>query len=171
MRVNVGIERIDTSLSLPTSKYSDNAGWDAIAVEAMELPPISKQTVSLGEGVSINGVNVGGEDDYLEGVTPIKIPLNMKVAVPDGYFMRVVGRSGVSASGILIAPGTVDAGYRGQVFATAYNLTDKPYVVEKGERIAQVIVMPYAKVDWVERDINENETERKATGFGESGRF
>ncbi|MCX7610305.1 MAG: hypothetical protein N2043_01800 [Ignavibacterium sp.] len=154
IHAQVKIERMDKTLPLPFSKYEDNAGWDVFCIEDIVLPPM--KAIETENGLTFSS-------------TPVKVPLNMKVAIPDGFFMKIVGRSGLSSKGLVTATGIVDAGYRGQVFATIYNLTDKEVKLEKGSRVAQAIILPYAKVEWIEEEVDENETLRGTNGFGSSG--
>ena len=81
-------------------------------------------------------------------------------------------RSGLAAKhgiSVLNAPGTIDADYRGEVKVILVNLSNEPFVVNPGERIAQMVVAQYAKVEWEEVEILD-ETLRGEGGFGSTGR-
>ena len=100
------------------------------------------------------------------------IPTGLFIALPDGTEAQVRPRSGLAAKygiSVLNAPGTVDADYRGEVKVILVNLSNEPFVVNPGERIAQMVVARYEKVEWDEVEILDD-TERGAGGFGSTGR-
>ena len=81
-------------------------------------------------------------------------------------------RSGLAAKfgvSVLNAPGTIDADYRGEVKVILVNLSNEPFVVNPGERIAQMVVARYEKVEWDEVEVLDD-TERGEGGFGSTGR-
>lgn len=93
------------------------------------------------------------------------------MALPDGYEGQVRPRSGLaSKSGVTVvnAPGTIDADYRGEVKVALINLGPAPFVVERGARIAQLVVAPVTRVTWEPVDALD-ETRRGAGGFGHTG--
>jgi dUTP pyrophosphatase len=135
---------LTTTLEPPRYAHHDDAGADLCAAEAVVLAPGERATV--GTGVAI--------------------------ALPEGYAGFVVPRSGLAARhGITIvnAPGTVDAGYRGEIRVTLLN-TDPatPYTVSVGDRIAQLIVMPVTRARFVKVDALPDSA-RGANGFGSTG--
>lgn len=100
------------------------------------------------------------------------IPTGLYIALPDGTEAQVRPRSGLAAKhgvSVLNAPGTIDADYRGEVKVILVNLSNEPFVVNPGERIAQMVVAQYAKVEWDEVEILD-ETDRGEGGFGSTGR-
>lgn len=100
------------------------------------------------------------------------IPTGLFIALPDGTEAQVRPRSGLAAKhgiSVLNAPGTVDADYRGEIKVILVNLSNEPFVVDPGERIAQLVVARYEKVEWDEVEVLD-ETERGAGGFGSTGR-
>lgn len=81
-------------------------------------------------------------------------------------------RSGLAAKhgiSVLNAPGTIDADYRGEVKVILVNLSNEPFVINPGERIAQMVVARYEKVEWDEVEVLD-ETERGEGGFGSTGK-
>ena len=99
------------------------------------------------------------------------IPCGFAMALPPGYEAQVRPRSGLaSRHGITMAnaPGTIDADYRGEVQIVMINHGKQPFVVERGMRIAQMVVMPVPKVNLVEVD-DLDETPRGKGGFGHTG--
>ena len=94
------------------------------------------------------------------------------MALPDGTEAQVRPRSGLAAKfgiSVLNAPGTIDADYRGEVKVILVNLSNEPFVVNPGERIAQMVIARYETVEWDEVEVLD-ETERGAGGFGSTGR-
>ena len=99
------------------------------------------------------------------------VPTGIYMALPDGTEAQVRPRSGLAAKfgiSVLNAPGTIDADYRGEVKVILVNLSSEPFVVNPGERIAQLVVARYEKVEWEEVDTLD-ETDRGAGGFGSTG--
>ena len=100
------------------------------------------------------------------------VPTGLYIALPDGTEAQVRPRSGLAAKygiSVLNAPGTIDADYRGEVKVILVNLSNEPFVVNPGERIAQIVVARYEKVEW-EETVSLDETERGEGGFGSTGR-
>ncbi|TQL47925.1 deoxyuridine 5'-triphosphate nucleotidohydrolase [Homoserinimonas aerilata] len=129
---------------LPSYAHPEDAGADLTASEAVELAPGARATV--GTGTSI--------------------------ALPEGYAAFVMPRSGLAARhgiGIVNAPGTVDAGYRGEIRVTLIN-TDAsvPYSVAVGDRIAQLVIMPVVQAEFIPVD-SLSESPRGTSGFGSTG--
>ncbi len=99
------------------------------------------------------------------------IPTGIFIALPDGTEAQVRPRSGLAAKhgiSVLNAPGTIDADYRGEVKVILVNLSNQPFVVNPGERIAQMVVARYEKVEWDEVEVLDD-TDRGAGGFGSTG--
>ena len=93
------------------------------------------------------------------------------MALPPGYEAQVRPRSGLALKKgitVLNAPGTVDADYRGEVGVILYNASKEDFVIEPGERIAQMVIAKYERINW-EQVETLDETERGAGGFGHSG--
>ena len=100
------------------------------------------------------------------------IPTGLFIALPDGTEAQVRPRSGLAAKhgiSVLNSPGTIDADYRGEIKVILVNLSNEPFVVNPGERIAQMVVARYEKVEWEEVEILD-ETDRGEGGFGSTGR-
>ena len=96
------------------------------------------------------------------------IPTGLYIALPVGHEAQIRPRSGLALKHgvtVLNTPGTVDADYRGEVKVLLVNLSDVPFVVNDGERIAQMIVAKYEQVEFVEVE-QLDETERGAGGYG-----
>jgi dUTP pyrophosphatase len=100
------------------------------------------------------------------------IPTGVAVAIPEGYAGLVLPRSGHAIRhgvGVVNGPGLVDSGYRGEVTVLLINHGDDEVKFGRGERIAQLTVIPVPEVDWVEVD-GLDETDRGVDGFGSTGR-
>lgn len=100
------------------------------------------------------------------------VPTGLYIALPAGYEAQVRPRSGLAIKkgiGVLNAPGTIDADYRGEICVILINLSPDDFVVEDGERIAQLVVARHEQVTWNEVDTLDD-TERGAGGFGHTGK-
>lgn len=99
------------------------------------------------------------------------VPTGLYMALPAGYEAQVRPRSGLALKKgitVLNTPGTIDADYRGQVGVILVNLSDEEFVIQDGERIAQMVIARHEQVEWQPVEVLE-ETERGAGGFGHSG--
>ena len=99
------------------------------------------------------------------------IPTGLAVAIPKNFEIQIRPRSGLAAKSqisVLNTPGTIDADYRGELKVILINLSDKVFVVEKGLRIAQMVLCPVVKATLKEVTNLEN-TERGSGGFGSTG--
>jgi len=110
-------------------------------------------------------------DVVLEPGVPQAVPTGLAVEIPPGWEGQVRPRSGLAlkhAISMPNAPGTIDPGYRGELKVILINLGREPYRVRAGDRIAQLVIAPYAAVEWEESELNQSR--RAAGGFGSSGR-
>ena len=99
------------------------------------------------------------------------VPTGLYVELPEGYEMQVRPRSGLAAKhglSLVNSPGTVDPYYRGEIKVILVNLSNAPYELKPGERVAQLVVARFTRVEW-ERVEVLGETERGAGGFGSTG--
>jgi len=99
-------------------------------------------------------------------------PTGLRIALPPGYEAQVRPRSGLALRhglGMANAPGTIDADYRGEICVLLINLGQEPVRIERGDRIAQLIVAPVVRVAWRETEELED-TARGEGGFGHTGR-
>jgi dUTP pyrophosphatase len=100
------------------------------------------------------------------------IPTGLFMALPDGYEAQVRPRSGLALKHgitVLNTPGTIDADYRGEVGVILVNLSNTPFTIEPGERVAQMVIAKYEQAALEEVEVLD-ETERGAGGYGHSGR-
>ena len=99
------------------------------------------------------------------------IPTGLFISLPKGYEAQVRPRSGLALKRgitVLNSPGTIDADYRGEVCVILINLSTEPFIIEDGERIAQMIIARHEQAEWEQVEVLD-ETERGAGGFGHSG--
>ena len=99
------------------------------------------------------------------------VPTGVSIELPHGYECQIRPRSGLALKKgvtVLNTPGTIDADYRGEIGVILINLSNEPFTIENGERICQMIVSRYSKVEWSEVEVL-GDTERGAGGFGHTG--
>jgi dUTP pyrophosphatase len=132
--------------ALPSYQTEDSAGMDLRAdLEApVTLKPLERKLISTG----------------------------LSIELPKGFEAQIRPRSGLAYKhgiGIVNSPGTIDADYRGIIQVLLVNLSNQDFVVEDGERIAQMVIARYEKIRWEATEIL-SETERGAGGYGSTGR-
>ncbi|MBT4059985.1 MAG: dUTP diphosphatase [Euryarchaeota archaeon] len=146
-RVAVQFTKIHPDAQAPTQGSSLAAGWDLRAIE--------ETTVS--------------------SRTSAKVKTGLKIAIPAGYEGQIRARSSLGAKGLILpnAPGTIDADYRGELMVLMTWIGEgESYTIPKGERVAQLVIAPVPKVEFMEVSEEElSETERGEGGFGSTGRF
>lgn len=126
------------------------------------------------ETPSAAGMDIHAAIDAPVTLAPLQrtlVPTGLRIQLPQGYECQIRPRSGLALrSGISLVntPGTVDADYRGEIGVIVINLSDTPFTINPGERIAQMIIAPYSHVEWepVERI---DETKRGEGAFGHTG--
>lgn len=102
----------------------------------------------------------------------VLVPTGIYIALPNGYEAQIRPRSGMAAKHgitVLNTPGTIDADYRGEIKVVLVNLSNKPFTIEDGERVCQMIVTKYEQISWKEVNVLD-ETERGEGGFGHTGK-
>ncbi|XBQ16909.1 MAG: dUTP diphosphatase [Oceanicaulis sp.] len=100
------------------------------------------------------------------------VPTGLSIALPDGFEAQIRPRSGLAFKhGItcLNTPGTIDADYRGEIKIMLINLGPEPFVIERGERIAQMVIAQVSRIDWKPVE-SLDDTDRGQGGFGSTGR-
>ena len=120
------------------------------------------------------GMDVRAANEQPIKIDPLQraiVPTGLFLEIPAGYEVQVRPRSGLAAKKgitVLNAPGTIDADYRGEVCVILVNLSSEPFVVENGERIAQLVLSRHECIEWDEcRSLSESE--RGDGGFGSTG--
>lgn len=117
------------------------------------------------------GLDLRAVEDYMipSGKSAM-VRTGLRVEIPDGYVGLEFPRSGLGSRGITMrnAVGVIDSGFRGEVMCPLWNTTDKPFHVKAGDRVCQLVVMPYERCEVVERE-ELSETERGTDGYGSTG--
>lgn len=99
------------------------------------------------------------------------VPTGLYIALPEGFEAQIRPRSGLALKKgitLLNTPGTIDADYRGEIGVIVVNLSEEDFIIEDGERIAQMVIARYEKAEWEEVEVL-SETERGDGGFGHTG--
>ena len=137
----INVQRVSSLAILPTKGSVHAAGYDLNSIESLVIPSKQRKLVDTG----------------------------LKVSVPVGYYSRIAPRSGLSyKQGIVVFAGVIDSDYTGVVKVILYNSGDDDFVINVGDRIAQLIVTKIAEFDLVEVDDIEV-TKRGDGGFGSTG--
>mgnify|MGYP003326248959 CR=1 FL=1 len=142
----------------------------------MEVKVINRSSNALPEyatafaaGLDVRANNA--EPIVLKTLERAMVPTGLFLEIPAGYEVQVRPRSGLAAKKgitVLNAPGTIDSDYRGEVCVILVNLSNTDFVVEHGERIAQLVLAKHERIDWV--PVNElASSERGEGGFGSTG--
>jgi dUTP pyrophosphatase len=140
----VYVSRIDNTIPMPKYAKSGDAGADLISTIDIEISPEERQL----------------------------IPTGLSIAIPNGYVGLVHPRSGLALNhgiSIVNTPGTIDAGYRGEVKVILINHDKwKSFKIAKGDRIAQLVIQKVEQVEFIETDTLDD-TDRGSKGFGSTG--
>lgn len=134
----------------------------------------SKHPLPQYETVASAGVDLRANIDEPVVLKPLEraiIPTGLFIELPVGYEAQVRPRSGLAAKKgitVLNAPGTVDADYRGDIGVILVNLSNEPFTVESGERVAQLVIAKHEQAQWEEVEVL-SDTSRGAGGFGSTG--
>ena len=139
------IKRLSKNIELPKYETNGSSGMDLLA-------------------------NIEKQIKIEPGKTSI-IPTGISVSIPKNFEIQIRSRSGLAAKSqisVLNSPGTIDADYRGELKVILINLGNKTFVVERGARIAQMVLCPVVKAKFKEVD-SLDDTERGASGFGSTG--
>ena len=131
--------------------------------------PLPQYATAQSAGVDLRA-NVDGPIE-LRPLERRLIPTGLFIALPPGYEAQVRPRSGLAIKHgitVLNTPGTIDADYRGEVCVILVNLSNEPFMIADGERIAQMVIARHEQAEWEPVEVLP-ETERGAGGFGHSG--
>ena len=134
------VKKIHELAKLPVYGHAGDAGMDLFSVEDLTLEP--------GQAVPV--------------------PTGIQVAISQGYVGLVWDKSGISLKGVHRLAGVIDSGYRGEIKVVMINLGDEPFVVEKGKKIAQMLIQPVVSAEIIEVD-DLDDTSRGEGGFGSTG--
>lgn len=133
---------LDKGALMPQKAHPDDAGWDLFSPKPDIVPRRGSTVIDTG----------------------------VHVAIPKGYAGLLVSKSGLSTRHDLISDGLIDAGYTGSIRVKLYNLGDVSYMLDRGDKISQLVFIPIAEPDLIETTKPLPETERGDKGFGSSGK-
>ncbi|MBQ5984972.1 MAG: dUTP diphosphatase [Bacteroidales bacterium] len=131
--------------------------------------PLPSYATALSAGVDLKAFLE--EPLTLSPLQRAMVPTGLYIALPEGNEAQVRPRSGLAAKHgitVLNTPGTIDADYRGEIRVILVNLSEEPFVIQPGERIAQMVIARHERAEWIETD-ELDETVRGAGGFGSTG--
>ena len=142
----------------------------------IQIPIVNKSRHALPEYATEQsaGMDLRANIDAPVTLEPLQralIPTGLFMALPKGYEAQVRPRSGLAIKhgiGVLNAPGTIDADYRGEIKIILVNLSSEPFTINDGDRIAQMVIARHETITW-QPATELSETERGAGGFGHSG--
>lgn len=148
-----------------------------VTVELKHLPhgmdlPLPVYETEASAGMDLRAALPDGEALTLKPGDVALVPTGFAMALPVGYEAQVRPRSGLAAKHavtVLNTPGTIDADYRGEVKVILTNFGSEPFVIERGMRIAQMVIAPVTMAEWRVMD-DLDETRRGAGGFGSTGK-
>lgn len=129
---------------LPIRAHHDDAGWDLYVSRDTVIPPHGFVDVATG----------------------------VHVQLPNGYWGMLTGRSStIRKLGLLVVQGIIDTGYTGELFSAVWNLTNEPVTIRRGDRVAQLVILPNSTASTVIRQVDsfDGKTTRGSNGFGSSG--
>ncbi|MGB0925488.1 MAG: dUTP diphosphatase [Minisyncoccia bacterium] len=140
--MQIKIKKLNTNLPTPKQAYVGDAGVDVYA---------SKKTI-------------------LKPATCVAVPVGIALEIPDGYYAYITDKSGLSITNkIKTMGGVIDSNYRGEIHAGLMNLSDKEYIFEVGDKVAQMIIQKTETVQFLEVE-ELGESERGEKRFGSSGK-
>lgn len=149
----------------------------SVPVEFVTLPhgvdlPMPSYETDQAAGMDLRAAITGVDHRVLAPGKRIMVPTGFNVAIPKGYEIQVRSRSGLAAKHgvfVLNAPGTIDADYRGEIKVILFNSGDDPFLIARGDRIAQAVLAPVVQARWVEMAALDA-TDRGEGGFGSTGK-
>ena len=144
--VKILVKKLDSRVKLPSYKTIGSSGMDLMALTDKSITILPKKS-------------------YL-------VPTGISVAIPKNYEIQIRPRSGLAAKNnisVLNTPGTIDSDYRGEIKIILFNHGSDEFLINNGDRIAQIVLMPVHKIDFEEVD-NLPDTVRGEGGFGSTGK-
>ena len=145
--VKILVKKLDSRVKLPSYKTVGSSGMDLMALTDKPITILPKKS-------------------YL-------VPTGISVAMPKNYEIQIRPRSGLAAKNnisVLNTPGTIDSDYRGEIKIILFNHGSDEFLINNGDRIAQIVLMPIHKIDFEEVD-NLPDTVRGEGGFGSTGKW
>jgi len=141
--VKLKVKRIRRDAKLPSRGHRGDAGLDLFSCQECSLEPFESKPV----------------------------PTGIKVSIPEGYAGLIWDKSGISLRSIHRLAGVIDSGYRGEVKVVLINLGKDTFKIEKGMKIAQMLIQPVVDTDVMEVDSLDETSSRGQRGFGSTGKY
>lgn len=143
----------------------------------MKVKVINKSAFDLPQYETVHAAGLDLRANITEAILlkPLQrtlVPTGIYIELPDGYEAQIRPRSGLAAKhgiSLVNSPGTIDPDYRGEIKAIVVNLSDTDFELKPGERIAQMVIAQFARIEW-EQVEGLSESDRGAGGFGSTGR-
>ena len=140
----------------------------------MEIQIVNKSDNPLPKYATIGSAGMDLQANESIDLVPFKptiVKTGLYISVPDGYEAQIRCRSSVARLGIMVANGigTIDSDYRGEVGVILVNITENPFPITKGDRIAQLVIAPIVRAEWQEVEALDA-TDRGIGGFGSTGK-
>jgi dUTP pyrophosphatase len=143
----------------------------------MKIQVINKSNHVLPSYQTVNSAGMDLQANIAASITlqPTErklIPTGLYIEIPAGFEAQVRPRSGLALKKgitVLNSPGTIDADYRGEIGVILINLSNEPFIIENGERIAQIVFAQHSQAEWHEVEVL-SDTDRGAGGFGSTGK-
>ncbi|TKJ23941.1 MAG: deoxyuridine 5'-triphosphate nucleotidohydrolase [Promethearchaeota archaeon Loki_b32] len=161
--VSIPIKKLRNDTNIPQQSKLGDAGADARIIGFKKI---------IHENDKKELIEINSDTYTLKPLERIGCPLGFSTAIPEGYYFKVVPRSGVAlwdGLSIVNSPGTIDAGYRNEWMVIVVNLSNKEVTLKKGERICQIILSKMYHYKFIESD-ELPESERGLGGFGSTGK-
>jgi dUTP pyrophosphatase len=161
-------------MTQPAAQMKQNSALDHVTVQVARLPHAMDLPLPNYATLQSAGMDLCAAIDAPLTLQPGEhgmVPTGLSIALPAGFEAQVRPRSGLAAKNgvtVLNSPGTIDADYRGEIKAILINHSKTPFVIERGMRIAQMVVARHSTVDWAEVETLD-ETSRGTGGFGSTG--
>ena len=161
-KISIPIKSLGKGVSLPNQSKSGDAGADARIIGFKKI-------------VSKNGkkelIDMDSDSYTLKSLELVGCSLGFSTAIPEGYYFKVVPRSGFALEGLSIvnSPGTIDAGYRNEWMAIVINLSNKEISLKKRDRICQIILAKMYEYEFIEME-ELLDSDRGLGGFGSTGK-
>lgn len=150
---------IDEGAYMPEKAHDTDAGFDLRVPIDLKVPATKISKTMKPNGIIKDKIQVGMEI----------VDTGVHIELPKGTVGMIKSKSGLNVKHSLITEGVIDVGYTGSILVKIYNLSDKPYKFNKGDKIAQLVIMPIVEKELVQVDKLE-ETERGNGGFGSTGK-
>ena len=161
-RISIPIKRLSEDLIIPKSSKTGDAGADARIVSFKNI---------INEDERKELIEIKSNTYTLKPLERIGCLLGFATAIPEGFYFKVVPRSGLAlwqGLSIVNTPGTIDSDYRGEIKIIVINLSKEDFAIKRGDRIAQIIFSPVVKAHF-ERKAELDPSERGSGGFGSTG--